>query len=345
MRSFLGHAGFYRRFIKDFSSISRPLCTLLLKEIPFEWTEACQLAFDKLKGMLTSAPIMQPPNWNLPFEIMCDASDYTTGVVLGQRENKKPHVIYYASKTLNDAQINYTTTEKELLAIVFSLDKFRSYLIKSKIVVYSNHATLKYLLTKKDAKARLIRWILLLQEFNVEIKDKKGVENVVADHLSRIIFSDSIEQSPIPNNFLDEQLFSISKLPWFADIANYLVTSNYPKQWGQQDKKKFLVEVRKFFWDDPYLFKYCPDQIIRRCVLDHEITNIISFCHSEACGGHFCSRKTAAKILQSGFYWPTLFNDTHDFCKSCDRCQRLGAISRRNMMPLNPILIIDIFDC
>ena len=144
--------GFYRRFIKDFSSISRPLCTLLQQEIPFEWTEACQLAFDKLKGMLTSAPIMQPPNWNLPFEIMCDASDYTTSVVLGQRENKKPHVIYYASKTLNDTQINYTTIEKELLAVVFSLDKF-SYLIGSKIVVYSDHAALKYLLTKKDAKA------------------------------------------------------------------------------------------------------------------------------------------------------------------------------------------------
>jgi hypothetical protein len=151
VRSFLGHAGFYRRFIKDFSSISRPLCTLPQKEIPFEWTEACQLAFDKLKGMLTSAPIMQP-HWNLPFEIMCDASDYAVGAVLGQRENKKPHVIYYASKTLNDTQINYTTIEKELLAVVFSLDKF-SYLIGSKIVVYSDHAALKYLLTKKDAKA------------------------------------------------------------------------------------------------------------------------------------------------------------------------------------------------
>ena len=138
--------------------------------------------------MLTSAPIMQPPNWNLPFEIMCDASDYIVGAVLGQRENKKPHFIYYASKTLNDAQINYTTTEKELLAVVFSLDKFRFYLIGSKIAVYSDHAALKYLLTKKDAKTRLIWWILLLQEFNVEIKDRKGVDNVVADHLSRIIF-------------------------------------------------------------------------------------------------------------------------------------------------------------
>jgi hypothetical protein len=113
---------------------------------------------------------------------MCDASDYAVGVVLGQRKDKKPYVIYYASKTLDSAQINYSTTKKELLVVVFALDKFRAYLVGSPIVLFIDHAALKYLLTKKDAKARLIRWILLLQEFNLFIKDKKGVENVVADH-------------------------------------------------------------------------------------------------------------------------------------------------------------------
>ena len=157
IRSFLGHAGFYRRFIKDFSIISKPLCNLLTKDTIFEWTENCENAFVKLKSMLTSAPIMQPPDWTLPFEIMCDASDYAVGAVLGQRKDKKPYVIYYASKTLNGAQLNYTTTEKELLAVVFALDKFRSYLVGSPIVVFSDHAALKYLLSKKDAKPRLIR--------------------------------------------------------------------------------------------------------------------------------------------------------------------------------------------
>lgn len=345
IRSFLGHAGFYRRFIKDFNAISRPICNLLSKDNSFEWTKACQEAFSKLKGMLTSAPIMQPPNWSLPFEIMCDASDYAIGAVLGQRKDKKPCVIYYASRTLNSAQMNYSTTEKELLAIVFALDKFRSYLIGSKIVIFTDHAALKYLLTKKDAKPRLLRWILLLQEFDLEIKDKKGVENVVADHLSRLIFSDSLETMPINDIFPDEQLFGISHLPWFADIVNYLATGRIPNHWTKQDRNKFFNEVKQFFWDDPYLFKYCPDQIIRRCVPDSECISVISFCHFEACGGHFSAKKTAAKILQCGFYWPTLFKDTHDFCKACERCQKLGGISRRNMMPLNPILIIEIFDC
>uniref|UniRef100_A0A2N9IKQ4 RNA-directed DNA polymerase n=1 Tax=Fagus sylvatica TaxID=28930 RepID=A0A2N9IKQ4_FAGSY len=228
IRSFLGHAGFYRRFIKDFSVISRPLCNLLSKDTPFEWTEACQEAFEKLKGTLTSAPIMQPPDWSLPFEIMCDASDYAVGAVLGQRKDKKPYVIYYASKTLDSAQINYSTTEKELLAVVFALDKFRAYLVGSPIVVFTDHAALKYLLTKKDAKARLIRWILLLQEFNLSIKDKKGVENVVADHLSRLVVEDSLETMPIKDTFPDEQLFNIFDLPWFADIVNFLVTGQTP---------------------------------------------------------------------------------------------------------------------
>ncbi|KAH9734147.1 hypothetical protein KPL71_017278 [Citrus sinensis] len=162
VRSFLGHAGFYHRFIKDFSKITLPLCNLLQKDATFDFNEDCQRAFKKLKEVLTSTPVIQPPNWDLPFEIMCDASDYAVGAVLGQRVGKLPHVIYYASRTLNDTQLNYSTTEKEFLAVIFALEKFRSYLIRSKVIVYSDHAAIRYLLTKKDAKPRLIRWILLL---------------------------------------------------------------------------------------------------------------------------------------------------------------------------------------
>ena len=120
-----------------------------------------------LRIFLTFAPIIQPPTWNLPFELMCDASDYFVGAIFVQRVGKIPHAIYYASRTLNDAQLNYSTTEKELLSVIFALDKFRSYLIGTKVIVYSDHAALRYLLTKKDSKPRLIRWILLLQEFDL----------------------------------------------------------------------------------------------------------------------------------------------------------------------------------
>ncbi|CAN6712693.1 unnamed protein product [Malus baccata var. baccata] len=195
------------RFIKDFSKIAQPLCRLLQKEVAFEFTKECTESFKQLKELLTTAPIIVPPDWSLPFELMCDASDYALGAVLGQRKDKRPHVIYYASRTLNVAQLNYSTTEKELLAVVFALDKFRSYLIGTKVIVFTDHAALKYLLTKKEAKPRLIRWILLLQEFNIEIRDKKGSENVVADHLSRMVHDE--ESLPILETFPDEQLLSI----------------------------------------------------------------------------------------------------------------------------------------
>ncbi|RVX02354.1 Transposon Tf2-8 polyprotein [Vitis vinifera] len=240
-----------------------------------------------------------------------------------QREDGKPYVIYYASKTLNEAQRNYTTTEKELLAVVFALDKFRAYLVGSSIVVFTDHSALKYLLTKQDAKARLIRWILLLQEFNLQIRDKKGVENVVADHLSRLVISHDSHGLPINDDFPEESLMSIEVAPWYSHIANFLVTGEVPRA---------------------FLFKYCADQIIRKCVPEQEQSGILSHCHDNACGGHFASQKTAMKVIQSGFWWPSLFKDAHSMCKGCDRCQRLGKLTRRNMMPLNPILIVDVFD-
>ncbi|RVW78132.1 Retrovirus-related Pol polyprotein from transposon 17.6 [Vitis vinifera] len=271
-------------------------------------------SFDQLKKFLTTTPIVRAPNWQLPFELMCDASDFAIGAVLGQREDGKPYVIYYASKTLNEAQRNYTTTEKELLAVVFALDKFRAYLVGSFIIVFTDHSALKYLLTKQDAKARLIRWILLLQEFDLQIKDKKGVENVVADHLSRLVIAHNSHPLPINDDFPEESLMFLVKTPWYAHIANYLVTGEIP------------------------------NQIIRKCVPEDEQQGILSHCHENACGGHFASQKTAMKVLQSGFTWPSLFKDAHIMCRNCDRCQRLGKLTKRNQMPMNPILIVELFD-
>ncbi|RVW71842.1 Retrovirus-related Pol polyprotein from transposon 17.6 [Vitis vinifera] len=340
VRQFLGHAGFYRRFIKGFSSLSKPLCELLAKDAKFIWDERCQNSFDQLKKFLTTTPIVRAPNWQLPFELMCDASDFAIGAVLGQRDGK-PYVIYYASKTLNEAQRNYTTTEKELLAVVFALDKFRAYLVGSFIIVFTDHSALKYLLTKQDAKARLIRWILLLQEFDLQIKDKKGVENVVADHLSRLVIAHNSHPLPINDDFPEESLMFLVKTPWYAHIANYLVTGEIPSEWNAQDRKHFFAKIHAYYWEEPFLFKYCADQIIRKCVPEDEQQGILSHCHENACGGHFASQKTAMKVLQSGFTWPSLFKDAHIMCRSCDRCQRLGKLTKRNQMPMNPILIVE----
>jgi len=154
--NFLAHARFYRCFIKIFSQISRPLTNLLAKDSPFIFNNECHEAFQILKKALILAPIIQPPDWKLPFKIMCDASNFAVGVVLGQTKDKKHYAISYASKILSRPQLNYATTEKELLAVVFTIDKFRSYLVGAKVIFCIDHATLKYLLVKKDAKPRLI---------------------------------------------------------------------------------------------------------------------------------------------------------------------------------------------
>ena len=146
---------------------------------------------------------METPDWNKEFEIMCDASDYAMGTVLGQRTEKIFKAIYYASKTFNEAQENYSTTEKKMLAMVFAYEKFRPYILGSHVIIHTNHAAIKYLMAKKDAKPRLIRWVLLLQEFDLEIKDKKGSDNVIADHLSRMEKTTE-KEIEIAENFPDE---------------------------------------------------------------------------------------------------------------------------------------------
>ncbi|KAK1619208.1 hypothetical protein QYE76_024725 [Lolium multiflorum] len=219
----------YPRDVKDFSKISKPLTNLLQKDVPFVFDDDCKEAFETLKKALTTAPIVEPPDWNLPFEIMCDASDFAVGAVLGQRVDKKLNVIHYASKTLDAAQRNYATTEKELLAVVFACDKFRSYIVDSKVTIHTDHAAIRYLMTKKDAKPRLIRWVLLLQEFDLHIVDRKGADNPVADNLSRL---ENIAYDPVPVNdsFPNEQLAVIKS-------RSTMVSKNKGKEFPDEEDR------------------------------------------------------------------------------------------------------------
>ncbi|GJU45489.1 reverse transcriptase domain-containing protein [Tanacetum coccineum] len=351
IRSFLGHAGFYRRFIQDFSKIARPMTHLLEKETPFIFSKECVDAFETLKQKLTEAPILVAPDWDLPFEIMCDASDFAVGAVLGQRKTKHFQPIHYASKTMTDAQAHYTTTEKELLAVVYAFEKFRPYLVLSKSIVYTDHSALKYLLAKQDAKPRLLRWILLLQEFDVTIRDKKGAENLAADHLSRLEnpHQDVLENKEITETFPLETLGMVTfrgdaNTPWFADLANYHAGNFVVKGMSSQQKKKFFKDVKHYFWDDPYLFKICADQVIWRCVFGQVTHDILMACHDGPTGGHHGANYTAKKVFDAGFYWPTIYRDAHDLVTRCDACQRQGKISQRDEMPQNAIQVCEIFD-
>nr|GEW17283.1 DNA-directed DNA polymerase [Tanacetum cinerariifolium] len=291
VRSFLGHAGFYRRFIQDFSKIARPMNHLLEKETPFVFSKECIDAFNTLKKKLTEAPILVTPDWNLPFKLMCDASDYVIGAVLGQRKTKHFQPIHYASKTMTEAQIHYTTTEKEMLA---------------------------------------------------------GSENLAADHLSRLEnpHEDVLENKDINENFPLETLGSLSShsTSWFADIANFHAGNFIKKGLTSQQKKKFFKDVKHYFWDDPYLFQICADQIIRQCVHGQEAFEILKACHEGPTRGHHGANLTTKKVFDAGFFWPSVYRDAYDLIKTYDICQRQGKISQIDEMPQNIIQVCEIFD-
>ncbi|GJW46614.1 reverse transcriptase domain-containing protein [Tanacetum coccineum] len=259
--------------------------------------------------------------------------------------------IHYASKTMTEAESNYTITEKEMLAVVYAFEKFRSYLIMNKSVVYTDHSALKYLFNKKDAKARLLRWILLLQEFDFSVIDTKGAENYVADLLSRLEnpYKNVFDPKEINETFPLETLNMVTShddqnTPWFADIANYHAGNFLVKGMTSQQKRKFFKDVKHYFWDDPYLFRTCADQIIRRCVFGQEALEILKACHEGPTGGHHSANITARKVFDAGFFWPTIYKDAYELIKSCDACQRQGKISQRDEMPQNAIQVCEIFD-
>ncbi|GKB38702.1 DNA-directed DNA polymerase [Tanacetum coccineum] len=237
-------------------------------DTPFVFLDECLASFKILKKRLTEAPILVSPDWDLLFELMCDASDYAVGA-----------------------------------------------------------------------------------EFTIEIRDKKGSKNLAADHLSRLEnpYQGDRVGMEINENFPHESLSMISLNPdnkpsWFADIANYLVGNVLVKGMSSQQKKKFFKDIRHYFWDDPYLFRICADQIIRRCVDRQEAMDILQACHHGPTGGHHGPNYTAKKVFDSGFFWPTIYRDAHDLVTHCDSCQRQGKISQRDEMPQNPIQVCEIFD-
>jgi hypothetical protein len=237
--------------------------------------------------------------------------------VLGQSKDKKQYAISYARKTLTRPELNYATMKKELLAMVFAIEKFMSYLVGAKVIIYTDYATLKYLLTKKDAKLRLVWWILLLQEFDLEIRDKKGVENSVVDHLSRLQFEKSTEL-PINDYMRNDTLLKVLITdPWYANIVNYIVAGYIPLG---ANKKKIIRDSRLHLWDDLYIYQVCADGLLRRCIPAFETWKILEHCHSSPYGEHYGAFRSNAKVWQSGFYWPTMYDDAKSFVRRCNRC-------------------------
>nr|GEU72473.1 reverse transcriptase domain-containing protein [Tanacetum cinerariifolium] len=252
------------------------------------------------------------------------------GAVLGQRHEKHFRPIHYASKTMTEAGSHYTTTEKEMLAVVYTFEKFRSYLILNKSIVYTDHSALKYLFAKKDSKAGLLRLILLLQEFKFKVIDTQGAENLTTDHLSRLEnpHQNVLDPKEINEAFLIETLNVVyfcgdSSTPWFADFANYHAGNFAVKGMSSKKKNKFFKDVKHYFWDDPFLFKICADQVIRRCVHGQEAVEIFKACHNGPTEGHHGMNYTAKKAYGNSLIYKEKTKRIHD-SKIKDRVFNVG---------------------
>ncbi|GKD67941.1 reverse transcriptase domain-containing protein, partial [Tanacetum coccineum] len=200
-------------------------------------------------------------------------------------------------------------------------------------IVYTDHSALKYLFAKKDSKARLLRWVLLLQEFKFKVIETKGAENLAADHLSQLEnpYENVIDPKEMNETFPLETLNMVtsrgdSSTPWFADFSNYHAGNFIVKGTSSQQKNKFFKDVKNYFWEKPYLFKIFADQVIR-CVTGQEAVDIFTACHNGPTGGHYDANYTTKKVFDSGFYWPTIYRDAHDLVTRCDTCENRASWS------------------
>lgn len=310
LRQFLGLAGWYRRFVNDYASISFHLTELLSKKKSFQWNQDANRSFESLKQALTTAPFLAHPDYLKPFIVQCDASKYGVGGLLAQcDENGDERPIAFMSHKLNKAQRNYTVTELECLAVVLTIKKFRSYIEGHEFKVVTDHASLKWLMNQKDLSGRLARWALKLQGYNFKIEHRKGCENVVADALSRSVEIDELEIEVLPAIDLDSEEFESNS---YKNMLEQIKQSNIPD---------FRVEDKYIYYRADFN-KNLPD-----CSADWKLVvpdglkiEVLYSAHNPPNAAHGGIAKTLERVRKY-FYWPGLVSDVRKYVNDCELCK------------------------
>ena len=328
VRSFLGLANFYRRFIKQFSQIAAPLTDLTRHHAEFSWTAKEQQSFETLKSALMSAPIMQPPNFDLPFRLETDSSGFALGCVLLQDQGNGWLPVAYESRKLNPAEKNYPVHEQELLAFIHALKHWRHYLLGRHFDAYTDHESLKYFQTQPHLSGRRARWNELLQEFDVEIHYKKGCNNIVADALSRGV------DVRVNSVVMDIDFDTLNITPEEQDSVNGWKVIRACLTSGKSLNTSENILCKQFAVHDSLLYrkgKLCVPPGPKRKILLQQAHDLIS-------SGHPGVARTYAK-LQRSYYWPRMYQDVEQFIASCDTCQRAKPTSQATAGLLHPLPI------
>ena len=350
LRSFLGLANYYRRFVKDFSKIAHPLTKLLRKNEKFIWSPACHSAFTLLKHALVSAPILRFPDFSKPFELYVDASLEGLGMTLGQIQNNREVVIAYAGRNLSHTEQAYSTTEREALAVIGGINKFEPYLYGQRFTVHTDHHALRWLMNIKDVTGRLARWSLFIQQFDFEIKHRPGVNNGNADALSRRpypsehanLYSLTIDQ----NEHVREMQRKDTE---FLYIIQYLESKTLPED--ENICRKILAEIDHYLIDDNGVLQHLwiptgrkrADITVQLVVPSALRFEVLKSMHDDHLGGHLGIEKTYTKI-HTRYFWPGLFKDVQHWCRSCAPCAMRKTPQNRHKAPLLPIPVEGAFD-
>ena len=322
IRSFLGLAGYYRRFIQDFARIATPLTNLTRKKTPYQWTSSEDAAFNELKTKLTEAPVLKTADPNRDYTVTCDGSDTAVGAVLSQVYDSGDHPVAFESRKMNTAEVNYPTHERELLAVIHALRTWRHYLEGRKFKVVTDHYALKYLMTQPHLSKRQARWLDMLAEFDFEVIHKPGKSNVVADALSRLYMVECLTISEVQ---VDSKLLRKLEEEYAQDEESKAIFESPDRH------PRFKVLNQRIYWvDDDRLRLYVPSGSLRAAVMEE--------LHDARCSGHLGIKRTS-DLVKRDFYWPTLESDVEEFVKSCDACQCNKPSNQRSAGLLQPLEI------
>ena len=347
IRAFLGFCGYYRRFVRNYSTVAAPLVLLTRKTVKWKWGKDQDIAFNDLKDVLCSAPVLAPLDYSKPWIIDCDASDNALGAILSQAGGYGiEHPMYYYSRTFNTAESNYSTTDRECLAVVAGMKKFRVYVLGGEILIRTDHSAVRQLLNNAENTGRYARWVLVLSEFDFTLKYRPGGKHGNADGLSRMTPAvrenlEDIDDEPWHYALRAE----LRDDPWYEDIIRFLETAN-ALGGTRKERRRVRQMARRYTFKNGQLYYRDLDGELKVCVVSTDVPAILREFHDSAFGGHWGRDITLANIRRSK-YWPIMRRDVEEHVRKCDACQRwkpgphLSGISPTFVTESFELLLID----
>jgi hypothetical protein len=344
LQSLQGKANFLRHFIWNYAEITKGFMRLLQKNTPFIWDVTAQRSFDALKHALTHAPLLHPPEYAKDYILYLATSTSTIAMVLVQEDpNGEEHVIYYLSKSLSGPELRYSHVEKLALAAIIVVQRFCHYILLRTTTVIADSNPMYHVLTRQVLGGKYSKWIVILQEFDLEFTKSKAKKSLVFAEL--ICALPRADEDIEPRDSLpDESLFLINTSdPWYGDILLYLQTQRFQPNISHEEHRRIRHHSRRYLIVGDTLYHHGIDTILRRCLVHEEAERVLNDCHLGPCGSYLFGMAKTQKILRASYFWPSIFKDCIEAVKKCPPCQVFNRKACTHPTALHPIIAIDPF--